>query len=169
MFGEAEWTFLELAARPLIIAAIVAVVLTLVLSLSKSERPYWGRLGSNVVPALGYAFPIVFVAFVAGYLTGLSRAAVLGSVVAAVLALIGGLNLYFLGTDNPNRGIIGASILVFTLMLLYGIEVGVVDREAARVTRLIQWSEQERQVRMWRQNRDLPAEPPAWLLTAEPK
>ena len=52
--------------------------------------------------------------------------------------------------------------------LLYGDDKAGLARELGRLDRLIFLSEQEKQIRTYRENRGLPADPPAWILGTEP-
>jgi hypothetical protein len=161
---QAEWLFLGVAIKPFLIGVVAGLLLALTYSLLPGEQSYWNKLRANVPPSLGYAVPTAFIGYVAGYLTAISRSPAVGSVVPAVLALLGGLNIYFFGVDSKNRALVGYSIFVFSLVFFYGIWAGAVDREVGRVGRLINLSEQEKRVRTYRENRDLPPEIPSWIL-----
>jgi hypothetical protein len=114
-----------------------------------------------------FSIPTFFVAYVAGYLTGISRAPAVGNLVPSLLVLIGGLNIYLFGTSRENIALVGYSVFIFTLVLFFGFEVGVIDREIGRVARLVSLSDQEKLVRNYRENRELPPDPPAWILGGE--
>ena len=169
MIGEAEIIFLGLIIKPLLIGAVAGIVLAACYSLQAGEKTYREKLRLNLLPALGYSIPIILVAYVAGYLTGISRSAAVGTVVPAVLALMGGLNIYFFGVEAKNRNLVGYCVFVFALMFFYGVWGGVIDREVGRVGRFINLAEQERTIRTYRENRDLPPEPPAWILGGDTK
>ena len=59
-----------------------------------------------------------------------------------------------------------ASASVFSVLFFYGVWGGVIHREEGRVGRLITLSEQEKTIRTYRQNRDLPQDIPAWIMGA---
>ena len=56
------------------------------------------------------AIPIVLIAYIAGYLTGISGSSAIGNLVPAVLAFIGGLNVYMFGAKVDHRSLIIFSI-----------------------------------------------------------
>ena len=169
MFGAAEYSFVELILRPTVIGALSSLIFVLAYSLIKGRHSYWRRLRANAALAVGYSVPTVFVAYIAGYLTGTSRASVVGSIVAGILTLLGGLNLYLFGAKAENRYALGYAVFLFVLAFFYAVQVGVTDRELGRVERLIYLSEQEKEIKTYRINRDLSAEPPSWLLGGEPR
>jgi len=121
----------------------------------------------------GYYFsfgvPIALLAYVTGYLTSISRVAAVGAVLPAIIALIGGLNIYVFGSDSKYKLVVGFCVCVFTVALFYGIQRGALERESGREARLLRLSEQERRVRNYREYRSLPSELPAWITTGEPK
>jgi hypothetical protein len=116
-----------------------------------------------------FGVPISLLAFVTGYLTGMSRTGAVGNVLPAVLAFIGGMNIYVFGTENKHKMIIGYCVSLFIVILFYGVHRGSVLREYGREGRLLVLSEQERRIRNYRMNRDLPPEIPSWITTGEPK
>jgi hypothetical protein len=175
MFGDAATAFGLIIWQPVLIGLISALVIASLLSfetsdpLASSTKDYGARWRQNIVPAIGYSVPVTLLAYMAGYLTGISRSPAIGNTIPAALALLGGLNLYIFGTEAKNRGFIAYSIVLFALVLLYSVQVGAIERESGREARLIALSEQERRIRFFRANRDLPPEPPQWLLGTEPK
>jgi hypothetical protein len=83
------------------------------------------------------------------------------------LALLGGLNIYFFGTESRYRLLVGYCVFVFGAVFFYAVLSGVDDREVGRVDRFIALSEQESTIRNYRINRGLPADPAKWLLNGE--
>jgi hypothetical protein len=138
-----------------------------ILRLPSRRSKYTDRVKRNALPAILFSIPTFFVAYVAGYLTGISRAPAVGNLVPSLLVLIGGLNIYLFGTSRENIALVGYSVFIFTLVLFFGFEVGVIDREIGRVARLVSLSDQEKLVRNYRENRELPPDPPAWILGGE--
>ena len=116
-----------------------------------------------------FGIPISLLAYVTGYLTSLSRTAVVGSVLPAVLALIGGVNIYVFGTNTTHKVVVGFCVALFTTTLFYGVQRGALEREAGREARLITLSEQEWRIRNYRLFRKLPDDFPAWIVSGEPK
>ena len=169
-FGQAEELTLEALIRPAVAGGVAGIALALAYSLYGAKESYCERLKANIAVALGFSIPVALIAYVAGYLAGVSRAPAVGTIVPAVLALFGGLNIYFFGTESPYRALVGFSVSVFPVMFLYGVWGGVLDRENGRVGRLINLSEQEKSIRIYRENRDLPADFPAWMFgTNDPR
>lgn len=81
-------------------------------------------------------FIVIVLAFsmlgiVAGYLTGFSRQPAVGSVLPAVLSLIGGLAVFLVGKDKESRLVVGLSVLAFSLCLAIGTTWGSVMRGTA--------------------------------------
>lgn len=169
MFGEIDRLIIGLIAKPLLVGAVAGLIFAVIYSLQAGDATYPEKLRRNLLPAIGYSIPTTLVAFIAGYLTGISRAPAVGNVVPAVLAMIGGLNIYFFGIETKNRVLVGYSVFIFSLLFFYGVWGGVLDREIGRVGRFINLSEQERTIRTYRENRDLPPDPPAWILGGDTK
>jgi hypothetical protein len=57
----------------------------------------------------------VLIAYIAGYLTGISGSSAIGNLVPAVLAFIGGLNLYMFGAKADHRSLTIFSIFLFAI------------------------------------------------------
>jgi hypothetical protein len=169
MFGEVDKLIAGLLAKPILIGVFGGVILALAYSLQPGEGTYLHRLRRNILPGVGYSLPTTLIAFTAGYLTGISRAPAVGNVIPAVLALIGGLNIYLFGIEAKNRALVGYSVFLFSLVFFYGVWGGVLDREIGRVGRFVNLANQERTIRTYRQNRDLPADPPQWMLGGDTK
>lgn len=173
-FGDAEVITLNAVTRPIALGAIFGLLLALAKSLPRKNsggRPvsFRSRFSTYILPALGYAVPVALVGYIAGYLTGASRSAAVGSTVPAVLALIGGLNIYFFGTQNKEKAVVAYSIFIFAFVFFYGVWGGAVNREVGRVERMINLAEQERSIRIHRENRNMSPEPPAWILGTDPR
>jgi hypothetical protein len=164
MFGAVDKLVIGLLIKPLLVGLLGGILLALAYSLQAGEGTIFERFRRNILPGIGYSLPTVIVAFIAGYLTGISRAPAVGNVIPAVLALIGGLNIYLFGVEARNRALVGYSVFLFSLVFFYGVWGGVLDREGGRVGRFIDLADQERTIRNYRLNRDLPPDPPQWIL-----
>jgi hypothetical protein len=169
IYGQAEQLTVESTVRPIVVGILFGIVMALTYSLQKGEQSYLEKLKRNIPSALGYSVPVALIGYIAGYLTGVSRAPAVGTIVPAILALMGGMNIYFFGTESRNRALVAYSVSIFSFVFFYGVWGGVLDRENGRVGRLINLSEQEKTVRTYRENRDLPPEPPAWMLGNDPR
>jgi hypothetical protein len=117
---------------------------------------------------IGYGIPIGLVSYVAGYLTSVSRAPAVGSILPAALALIGGLNIYVFGTEAKHKALIAYCVSLFMVVLIYGIQRGTYVRESDREDRLVALTQQEIRIRTLRENLGLDQNPPPWLLSTEP-
>lgn len=98
---------------------------------------------------------------VTGYSAGLSRESVLGTVLPAVLSLIGGLAIFLIEKKVETRLIVSTSIFIFTLALLIGIGWGAFMREEAEEYKksadyLKKKAVIETEVNEFRRNLDLP-------------
>jgi hypothetical protein len=150
---------LQSLAIPIACGIIIAITFSGFLRLISKDQKF--------LPILIYyglfSIPVGLVAFTAGLLTGLSRAPAVGTVLPAVLALIGGLNVYIFGTENKFKLVVGYCVSVFVFMLLLGMQTGALQREHRREARLIDQSEQEVRIRDIRRRLDLPSDMPAWI------
>lgn len=115
---------------------------------------------------LGFALPIALLGFTIGYLSGLSRAAILGNILPAVLTLIGGATIYIFGAENKFKVAVGFCVCVLVVTLFYGTESGASARDRGQLLRLISLSEQELAIRNFRSNRGLSPELPTWFFPA---
>jgi hypothetical protein len=118
---------------------------------------------------MGYSIPIGLIAYVAGYMTSVSRAAAIGNLLPAALALIGGLYVYAFGAEAKHKALIGYCISFFAVVLIYGIQRGAFIREADREARIVALTRQELKIRTFRENLGLNPDPPAWILSTEPR
>jgi hypothetical protein len=166
--GQAEEITAELLVRPIVSSVLLGLIFATGYSFLKGDRSYSEKFRANFFPALGFAFPITLVGYVTGNLTGASRSPAVGNVIPAVLALLGGLNIYFFGSESKNKAIVGFCVSIFVLVFFYGLWGGVVNRENGRISRFLLLSEQERIIKAYRENRNMPAEPPDWLLKNDP-
>jgi len=123
----------------------------------------------NAVRLLGFSFPIALVAYIAGFLSTMGRTSAIGTILPAVLTLVGGLNLYVFGSDNKYRILISYCVIVFASMLLYGTQYGAYKRDTDQEFRLRELIKVEARLRLIRKNLDLPDEFPPWVLGTEPK
>ena len=169
IYGPEYLTF-YLVAHSTLVSAIVAVLATLVLTLLDGGlTQFLSRftyIGKYIASA---SIPVGLVAFASGYLTSVSRASAVGTVLPAVLALFAGLNVYVFGSDSKYKIVVGYCACLFTIMLLYGTQYGAFRLESERVARLMELTRQELTVRAARQNLDLPAEIPTWILPTDLK
>jgi hypothetical protein len=101
---------------------------------------------------------------VTGYLSGFSRAPTLGTVLPAVLSLMGGLVVYMIGKDSSSRIIVSISMFAFALTLLIGVGwgsvMGYVDDEYRKSEIYLKNQAQiEAKVNTFRKKLDLPPLP----------
>ena len=118
---------------------------------------------------IGFTFPVAFAAYVSGYLATMSRTSAIGSVLPAVLALFGGLNVYVFNTETRFRFLVSYCVCVFVLMLFFGTQYGGYLRQNTREYRLRDLAVQERHIRILRHNLGLPADFPEWMIAPESK
>jgi hypothetical protein len=132
-------------------------------SLFDSAQPYCQKWLANIWPALGYSVTVVTLGYCIGYLTASARSPDVGNLIPPIMTLIGGLSIYGFGIETKNKVIIGYCVFTFALVLLYGVHVGTDVRNTEELKRLISLSEIESQIRIYRENRSLPEDFPAWL------
>ncbi len=129
----------------------------------------WTKAGGRLCLLFGATLPIALTAYVAGYLSTMNRVSAIGNVLPAVLALIGGANVYVFGADTRNRALVGYCTTVLVLMLFYGAQTGAYFREATREDRLKELTEMEFRLKGQREALGLEAAFPSWLVSSEPK
>src|SRR5262249_17785226 len=108
--------------------------------------------------------PVSLVAFSAGFLTGISRAPAVGTVLPAILTLVAGLGVYVFGTDNRYKVVVGYCVSILIVMLFVGMQTGAFQREGQHEAYLKYLSQQEFRIRSYRLLLDLPPEMPSWIL-----
>jgi hypothetical protein len=116
------------------------------------------------------SIPIVLIAYIAGYLTGISGSSAVGNLVPATLAFIGGLNVYLFGVQTNYKALSMFAIFLFAIILFYGVLDGgyarINDREQQMQVLADQMQEsaaEELRIRTYRQNLNLPPDPPSWF------
>jgi hypothetical protein len=164
MIGGADEITITLIVKPLVLGLLLAFAFSLLSAIRPSGHRYLNRLILNARKFAGYSMPIVMLGFVSGYLTGISRTAAVGNLIPAMLTLVGGFAVYLFKTSGKSVVAIGYCIFVFGFFIFYGIQVGAFERQYKQVDRLIFLSDQERQVRNYRYNHDLPTDPADWIL-----
>jgi hypothetical protein len=164
MFDRADEITIELLLKPIALGLIAAFVMSLVLSIGKSQAQFQTRFAVNLRSVVNLSVPMVMLGYASGYLTGISRAAAVGNLIPAMLTLVGGLSIYLFKTrsDSFTRAV-GFSVFMFGFSIFYGIQVGAYDREYKQTDRLIVLSDQESRVRNYRHNANLPDDPPEWI------
>jgi hypothetical protein len=165
MFDRADEITLELLSNPVIASLLLAVAVSLIFSIGAPRSEYKSRFVINLRRLTGYSIPIILLGFVSGYLTGISRVAAVGSLIPAVLTLVSGVSVYLFRTkSNAIASAIAYSLFMFGFSIFYGIQVGAFEREYKQTARFIFLSDQEREIRTYRFNHELPSDPPNWIL-----
>jgi hypothetical protein len=159
MFAS-EIHFLELLVKPLLIGAVAGWIFA-VLS-SRENKDAQSRITDVLV-----VIPVVLIAYIAGYLTGISGSSAVGNLVPGALAFIGGVNAYILGTKSTFRSLTIFSIFLFGVILFYGVLDGGYDRAAGLDDQLQAQTVRELHIRNFRQNLGLPPDPPSWATAGE--
>jgi hypothetical protein len=116
-----------------------------------------------------YCIPVSLIGYTLGYLSGLSRTSILGNVLPAVLALIGGVTIYVYGAESRYKVVVGASVCALVISLLVGAQTGAEQRDRGHLARLIRLSEEELQVENYRKHRGLSADFPSWIVPQDAK
>jgi hypothetical protein len=157
IFNPLEFS-LQTLGYALLIYSFIAVGFSAVSSLFFKER-----FVDVLFYYFGFGVPVCLTGYVTGYVSGISRIAVMGTVLPAVLALLGGVNIYVFGTENKHKPVVGYCVSVFMFMLFAGIESGTYYRESSREEYLKYLSEQELRVRATRNDLGLPGDIPRWM------
>lgn len=165
---------MELFINLVVITANI-IVLSLLISIVFSLLYYFSDRKSLKMSVLhrlaiffSHSFPLATIALCAGYLTGTSRLPAVAALLPAALSLLSAVYLWAVNTQTSDRrAAIGCGVTTFSLALVLGVFIGSDSRENGRLLRLQNLSEQERSIRLYRENRDLPPEIPVWMLTGE--
>ena len=150
--------FLYLLIKPFLIGTFAGLAFTVV------NRRAGEREQSKFADVL-IAIPVVLIAYIAGYLTGISGSAAVGNLVPAALAFMGGLNLYIFSANTNYRAFSIFSIFLFAIILFYGVLDGGYDRANSHEGQMQALAEQELRIKNYRQNLNLPPDPPSWATT----
>ena len=166
MTESVDLHFLMLIIKPLLIGALAGAAFALLSRFGNRSVQQLGVTGGILV-----SIPVVLIAYVAGYLTAVNGSAAVGNLMPAVLALIGGFNVYLFGAKIHNRPMSIYAIFLFAIILLYGIIEGGYARDqstsATREAQMKKISDLELSIRTYRQNLGLPPELPAWATTGQ--
>src|SRR5262245_41826210 len=99
----AVWSILDAIVSTVVIGTLFCVVIAAVDARAVRDaltnprgllKVYFASFARLWPFLIGYGIPIGLVSYVAGYLTSVSRAPAVGSILPGALALIGGLNIY---------------------------------------------------------------------------
>jgi hypothetical protein len=154
----------QLITPTIVLGLVLGIMFAALFSFLGQGLTYRQKLRANILPAIGYSLPVVALGYTIGYLASSARSGDLSSLIPPVMTLVGGVSIYAFGLDMRNKVVIGYCVFVFSLIMLYGVYVGTAAREVGQVNHLISLSETEKQIRIYRENRDLPADFPAWML-----
>jgi hypothetical protein len=165
-----EYITLNLLLSTLLLSALASLIAGAVFAIFETRLASVPRQALwNAVRLLGFSFPIALVAYIAGYLSTMGRSSTIGNVLPAVLALVGGLNLYVFGSEHKYRVLISYCVVLFASMLLYGTQYGAYKRDTDQEFRLRELIKVEAKLKLIRKNLDLPDDFPAWILGTEPR
>jgi hypothetical protein len=158
--------FVLLIIKPIVIGALAGAAFGWLSRLTSRGGEALGLIGGMLV-----SIPIVLVSYVAGYLTAVQGSAAVGNLMPAILALIGGFNVYLFGTRIENRPLSIFAIFLFAITLLYGIIEGGYERDqntlATREAQMRAISDLDLRIRQYRSNLGLPPELPAWATAGQ--
>lgn len=158
--------YLLLSALFVFIAAIALALCQVVLKPSLRRQKRWlVFLLLNVLTSL----PFLFLAYSIGFLSGISNQPNIAAFIPAVLSFLGAV-FALIAAKRPAVALpLGFSVCVFAVSIIYAMGVGAQLRESTKLDRLKYLSQQEKKIRLWRRNRDLPEDFPSWILDAEEK
>jgi hypothetical protein len=166
-FNPASFTIVELL-YPAAVAFIGAILIGLLgAAFFRDDQKFFSVFRKILGYYLLAGLPIALVGYSVGYLTGISRSPAIGSLLPAVLTLIGGVSVYVFGTDTTYKSLVGYCVCLLVVSLFYGTESGSYEREVHREDRLIATFELEWRLRNYRINRGLPEKASDWLYLGE--
>jgi peptidoglycan/LPS O-acetylase OafA/YrhL len=139
---------------------LVALAALLAFALSSAGRSWSERL--SWLPAL---FALALLGGVTGALAGFSRSPALGTVLPAVLSLVGGMFVYLIGKHQTERLLVSLAVIALALSLWVGANWGailrdVTERYLTSAAFLKDRAYEEWQVRKFREALRLPPDPP---------
>lgn len=162
-FNPASFTVIELI-YPVLLAAVGAACLAIVSTIFlRGDEGFVAELRRVFSYYCLSGIPIALIGYAIGFLAGISRSPAIGSVIPAVLAVVGGLSVYAFGSDNKYKAVVGYSVSLLVVSLFYGTQSGSFEREWHREARLKSIFELESRLRNYRANRDLPEKISDWL------
>jgi hypothetical protein len=111
-----ELITLHALATVFIASIVISLATTIIISIIEIIK-FWPifigiRILSTWYKLFFFTFPISLIAYIAGYLSTMNRTAAVGTVLPAILALIGGLNIYVFGADTKYRNLV-VTVCVF--------------------------------------------------------
>src|SRR5215469_12188037 len=116
---------LQILFLPVLYSLVAAFLFSLVARAIFKGLPFLKVFGYYT----GFGVPVSLVAFSAGFLTGISRAPAVGTVLPAILTLVAGLGVYVFGTDNRYKVVVGYCVSILIVMLFVGMQTGAFQRE----------------------------------------
>jgi hypothetical protein len=162
------------AATIVLVAGVTALAMAMAVGgvafvIADGGKRSWHTFARATLVYFAYGLPVAVLSYLSGFISGISRVAIMGTVLPAIFSLAAGVNIYVFGSDNKHRVVIGYCIVLFALSIFIGLEQGAWERERGRENRMIYLSDQEARIRHYRSNRDLPADFPAWMMGGEAK
>ena len=153
-----------LIAKPILLAVAVSGIASSLISFGRPWAAFFERWFSNTKLYAFRSLPIITLGFVCGYLTGASREAAIGNLIASALTLLGGVSLLiFQDKASHFSDWAGFTVFCFACSIFYGVENGAFDREFRQTERFNKLAEQEYRIGIFRRNLQLPNEPPSWI------
>jgi len=109
----------NIVATALLIAVVLSVIATIPVLMRKgARRVIW--------PSLLAVFTFSILGFVAGQIMGQSRTSVVGTIIPAVLTLLGGVAVYLVGTKGARaQSTVSAMVSCFVIAFLLGSLMGI--------------------------------------------
>jgi uncharacterized membrane protein len=164
MHSHAFWQSFTNIGAALAVAAVCALIAALATSVL---RPFASAETQNYAPHgrayFLHAVPVALLAYTAGFMSGSSRVSVIGNLLAAIFAVMGGLNIYVFGTDSKNKLIVGYCISVFAVAVLIGLQQGSTERYAGLERHMTYLSDLEGKIALYRKNLGIHERPADWL------
>lgn len=118
---------------------------------------------------ISISIPFLVLSYSIGFLSGISNQPNISAIIPAVLSFLGAI-FALIAVKRPSAAMpLGFSVSVFSVAIIYALGVGAQLRESTKLDRLKYLSQQEKKIRLWRHNRDLPEDFPIWILDAEGK
>lgn len=148
----------------ILVISLFSSVVTLIFGFLFFRTIFDGKYISIFGVVLGSCIPLASIAAVSGYLTAMSREPAVTAVIPGILTLLGGISIYIISRRTREFLIVSNVVFVFSFTFLISVAYGSYVRETGLISRMIYLTEQERSLRIYRQNRGLPEEIPEWML-----
>ncbi|MBT9289076.1 hypothetical protein [Prosthecodimorpha staleyi] len=153
---RSEISTLYVMMRPIAFAVLFSGLLVFFSSFESKKEVEYGGKRNLFFHYLSLVLPISIAAFFCGFIAATSRIGVAGQLVTGVLGVTSAALVYFYSSNAHKTSIAGLGTVVIAIAVLYGSFYGTEVRDGYRLQRLVDAAVQEKKIRTFRENLDLP-------------